>query len=111
MEDNGDKGYSARDLNDAGIKTKTYHESMNKHLKIATFLYANWSRVQWLDPNLPGGLGTDPMYLEQIYDYREGIEPDDAPDSGASLIRIIEPSESTTLSLVKKLYGLTPPRS
>ena len=43
---------------------------------------------------------TDPEYLNQIIDYRKGSEPDDAPDSCASLLReICKPNKSKSKSL------------
>ena len=49
-------------------------------LKIIKFLYKNFQRIIW-------DINTDDEYLEQIIGYQEGQEPDDAPDSAASLIR------------------------
>lgn len=62
-----------------GIPAIGYHESMNKHIKIITFIKRYWHKIYWIDE-------TDPEYLNQIMDYEEGLEPDDAPDSLASLI-------------------------
>jgi len=79
-ETNADKGYLAENISDQGIRVDTYHERLNKHIKISTFLYRHWSEIDW-DPD------TDPEYLNQILDYMEGSEPDDCPDSASSLIR------------------------
>lgn len=85
MEDNADKGYSAdaikvnEQVKDAGIWINSYHEKMNKHVKICTYLYEAWKNIEWAKE-------TDPLYMEMICDYREKQEPDDAPDSAASLI-------------------------
>ena len=80
VENNGDKGYLAKELKKRGIPAKEYHESQNKYIKIATYLRAEWSNIQWLDI-------TDPAYMTQILDYTENADHDDAPDSAASLIR------------------------
>lgn len=80
LEDNGDKGYLAKEFNKLGIKTESYHESMNKHIKIENYLYPIWDDIEW-DPE------TDPEYISMILDYQEGAEPDDCPDSASSLIR------------------------
>lgn len=80
IEDNGDKGFTARDLKKMGLRAYTYHESMNKHIKITTYLLAIWKDVIFVD-------GTDDEYIEQICDYNEDAEHDDAPDSAASLAR------------------------
>jgi len=83
-EKNADKGMVARDLKKMGIRTVTYDESMNKYIKIVTYLKAIWKDVIFVE-------GTDPEYIEQICDYTEDAEHDDAPDSAASLARILYP--------------------
>jgi hypothetical protein len=62
------------------LRVKGYAERMNKHLKISVHLYNVWPYLEW-DPD------TDEEYMLQAMDYREGSEPDDAPDSAASLFR------------------------
>lgn len=79
-EDNGDKGYLAKALRTKGERAVTYHESMNKYLKITTYLKAEWKAVVFV-------AGTDDAYIKQILDYNENAEHDDAPDSLASAIR------------------------
>lgn len=73
---NADKGYLANKIKKP---VNTYHESMNKHIKISTYLRENWERIVFLK-------GTDVEYINQILDYTENAENDDAPDSLASLI-------------------------
>ena len=60
-----------------------YSESMNKFVKISTYLRKNWSRIIWLED-------TDPEYINEILDYSEFAEHDDSPDSAASLLRNME---------------------
>lgn len=79
-EDNGDKGYLAKDLRKRGERCVTYHESMNKHLKITSYLKSAWNDVIFVE-------GTDIEYINQICDYNENAEHDDAPDSAASAVR------------------------
>lgn len=79
-ETNADKGFFAKEFRNYWSVIKSYHESMNKHLKIVTYLQKEWKNITWDNE-------TDPNYMEQIVDYQEGGEPDDAPDSVASLIR------------------------
>lgn len=79
-EDNGDKGYLGKDLRRKGERVSIYHEDMNKFLKITTYLKAEWRNVIFVE-------GTDPEYINQICDYNENAEHDDAPDSCASIIR------------------------
>lgn len=80
MEDNGDKGFVARDLKKKGLRTVSYHENMNKFLKISTYLKKAWKYVEFVD-------GTDEEYISMITDYNENAEHDDCPDSAASALR------------------------
>jgi phage terminase large subunit-like protein len=79
-EDNGDKGYLKKELKARGDVAEKYHEKMNKHIKISTYLKENWGRVLFLDD-------TDPEYIAEILDYNEHAAHDDCPDSLASAIR------------------------
>ena len=92
-ETNGDKGYLKGELeDDYDFYVADYSEHMNKFLKIATYLKKNWSRIWWISD-------TDPDYINQILDYTEFAEHDDAPDSAASLVRyLIEKPEANTES-------------
>ncbi len=80
VEDNGDKGYLAKELRQHGARVHKYHENMNKFIKITTYLKAAWGDVVFVT-------GTDKEYIEQICDYNENAEHDDAPDSLASMVR------------------------
>lgn len=80
METNADKGYSAQEFRAMGIRVKTYAEKMNKHVKIVTYLKAAWPDIVFVE-------GTDQAYINQICDYTEDAEHDDAPDSLASLVQ------------------------
>ena len=79
-ETNADKGYSAREMKRKGAKVVTYHEDMNKYLKISTYLKGDWENIIFVE-------GTDDAYIDQICDYNEDAEHDDCPDSLSSLIR------------------------
>lgn len=81
-EKNADKGYLAKELINRGDLAKTYHEKMNKHIKISTYLKENWSRVYFTED-------TDPNYIAEVLDYNEHALHDDCPDSLASAIRQI----------------------
>lgn len=81
-EKNADKGYLDKALKARGDVSTTYHEKMNKHIKISTYLKANWERVLFLDD-------TDPEYIAEILDYNEHAPHDDCPDSLASAIRAL----------------------
>lgn len=79
-ESNADKGMVGKELRKLGAKVILYHEDMNKHLKIVTYLKAIWNDIIFVD-------GTDEEYVDQICDYWEDAAHDDAPDSAASLAR------------------------
>lgn len=81
-EDNADKGFVARDLRKLGVRTSRYTESQNKYLKIVTYLKAIWKDLVFVQ-------GTDEEYIDQICDYYEDAEHDDAPDDAASLARLL----------------------
>ena len=79
-EDNGDKGFLAKEILKKGVKPASYHEKENKYMKISSFLRKWWPNIVWLE-------GTDRDYLAQITDYTEDAEHDDAPDSAACVCR------------------------
>ena len=79
-EDNGDKGYLKKEFRARDRYSKSYTETQNKVIKIATFLRKWWPRIVFLR-------GTDPDYINQILDYTEQAEHDDAPDSAACCCR------------------------
>ena len=74
----------ARDLALKGIRVKTYNESTNKYIKIVTYLKAIWPELYFVE-------GTDAEYIDQILDYTENSQHDDAPDSAAVLARLLYP--------------------
>jgi len=84
MENNADKGYAAKAflaaLKPEGVKVLTYHEAMVKYVKIVTYLKTAWKDIVFCD-------GTDSLFIDQICDYTEDAEHDDAPDSAASLFQ------------------------
>ena len=81
-EDNGDKGYLAKELRSKGERVTRYHENTNKFIKITSYLKAVWKDVIFV-------AGTDQEYIDQICDYNENAEHDDAPDSAASIVRVL----------------------
>lgn len=82
-EDNADKGYLRKNMIQNKLPASGYHESMNKYLKISTYLRKNWNNIYWLND-------TDPDYMNEILDYTENAAHDDSPDSAASLLRRLE---------------------
>lgn len=83
-EDNGDKGFLAKEITKGkGGKAVTYHEYENKYIKISTYLRKWWPNIIWLE-------GTDEEYINQIMDYTEDAEHDDAPDSASVLCRMYD---------------------
>lgn len=79
-EKNADKGYLAKELGSLGFSVNPYSESMNKFVKISTYLRKNWKNIIWLED-------TDSEYINEILDYSEFAAHDDSPDSAASLLR------------------------
>ena len=80
MERNADKGYAAQEFRKLGVRVADYSEKLNKHVKIVTYLKAAWPDIVFVD-------GTDKSYIDQVCDYTEDAEHDDAPDSLASLVQ------------------------
>ena len=81
-ETNGDKGYLAKALRARGERTAPYPEKQNKFLKITSYLKGEWQNVVFVS-------GSDDEYIRQVSEYNEDAEHDDAPDSLASMIRIL----------------------
>lgn len=82
-ENNADKGYLRKELFRRDVFSSGYDEKENKYVKIATFLRKWWENIEW-HPD------TDPEYLEEIMDYTISAQHDDAPDSAASVCRILD---------------------
>jgi len=82
VENNADKGTVYREFANDGLYMKHYHESDNKHAKISTHGVLAFKKIDWLT-------STDDKYIEQIAEYNAFATRDDAPDSMASLYRII----------------------
>jgi hypothetical protein len=95
VESNADKGYSARDLyalrGNKGVKP--FNETINKHIRIENTVLKHWKIIRFAHD-------VDREYLNQVLDYVEGEEPDDAPDSLSGLLRIfgIVKKKSLTIS-------------
>ena len=83
VESNADKGYLGKELRQRGLPVNIYHENMNKHSKISTYLRKWWAGIFVLS-------GTDPDYVAQILDYTEDADQDDAPDSAACACRVLD---------------------
>ena len=79
-ESNADKGYLNKYIKKPSA---VYHEKMNKYIKISTYLRKHWHRIIFVED-------TSREYINQILDYTENAEHDDAPDSLASLLRVTE---------------------
>ncbi len=79
-EENGDKGYLKKEIRRRGEQASSYWEDTNKYLKIVTYLKSEWRNVVFVE-------GTDEEYINQILEFNENAEHDDAPDSLASIIR------------------------
>ena len=83
VETNGDKGYLARELRLRGAMVRPYAERLPKAVKIGSYLRKWWPRTVFL-------AGTDPDYLAQLMDCSDHPAHDDAPDSAACVVRLLE---------------------
>ena len=83
VETNGDKGYLARELRMRGAMVRPYAERLPKAVKISAYLRRYWPGTWLLE-------GTDRAYVDQLMDYSEHAAHDDAPDSAACVLRILE---------------------
>lgn len=90
VESNADKGYLEKEMIKDGRIVKSYHENMNKFVKITTYLRKNWNNIYFHED-------TDMDYINEILDYTENAQHDDSADSLASVIR-------ETTSKTKWLY-------
>ena len=82
-EDNGDRGFVRKEIIRRGGWGKSYTESQNKAIKIETYLKQAWGKIRFLE-------GTDREYIDQILDFTEYAEHDDAADSAATVCRYFE---------------------
>ncbi len=82
-EKNADKAFLAKEIHARGFRSGVYSESENKYIKISTYLRKWWKNIVWLK-------GTDQDYIDQIMDYTEDAEHDDAPDSAACMCRYFD---------------------
>lgn len=88
IETNADRGYTADmlrmfpEIQRNHVWVEDYDERMKKTEKIGTYAYEVYKDIEWDEK------GTDTEYLEQVVDYMPDQEPDDAPDSLASLCRM-----------------------
>lgn len=82
-EDNGDKGFVGYQIREKGYAAYVYTESQNKYIKISTYLRKWWNNIIFVE-------GTDPEYINQILDYTDSAEHDDAPDSAACIARYFD---------------------
>lgn len=67
------------ELRRRGLAVSGVVNNKNKHLRIMDAVKKNWDKILF-DPDI------DPDYIQQVAEYNETIEHDDAPDSLAGLI-------------------------
>ena len=94
METNADKGYAAKAFRAKGVRVQTYAEKLNKFIKITTYLKTAWPDIIFCE-------GTDQAYINQICDFTEDAEHDDAPDGLSSLCRVMKSSSEPYVSQFK----------
>lgn len=90
IETNPDKGFVAKAIQQVArgsVTVFTYHEDMNKHNKIVSYLKHYWADIVFADT-------AQEDYMLQICDYRQDQHPMDCPDSAASLLaRVFYPKD------------------
>jgi len=82
VETNADKGACARDLSKLYPAIEEVNETTNKHVRIVAYARQHFLKLLFAKD-------TQPEFINQIVDYEEKKEPDDAPDALAGLIRAI----------------------
>lgn len=82
IELNADKGYIAKEFRKKGVRVVPYTETMNKFIKITSYLKFVWKNVIFVK-------GTDEEYINMVCDYNENAEHDDSVDSLASIIKLM----------------------
>jgi hypothetical protein len=73
-------------------------KAQTNYLKITSYLKAIWKDIEFV-------AGTDEEYIKQITDYNENAEHDDAPDSLASLARLLYDRKDDEQRRVPRMYG------
>lgn len=86
VEKNADKGYVADIFRNKGLFVDEYNETMNKFIKISSYLKQEWGYIRFLEE-------TDADYINEILDYTENAAHDDSPDSLSSILRKIKTSK------------------
>ncbi|TGL39649.1 hypothetical protein EHQ53_14095 [Leptospira langatensis] len=86
VEENADQGQAYKDL--ARLRkikglVRGHREKMNKHARIVSFVLGNWDMIVF-----PHDVESD--WLNEVMEYVEGEEPDDAPDSFAGAVRALK---------------------
>jgi hypothetical protein len=83
IENNADKGSCYKSMSIKYPSCYSYYEKENKHNKITTYIKRYWDQLIF-DNEI------QIEYISQINDYEEGKGLDDAPDTLATALRIIE---------------------
>ena len=83
-----------------GARVVSYAETENKYMKIVTNLKPEWKNVVFVT-------GTDPEYIDQVCDYNEDADHDDAPDSLSSVVRQLLKKKDSEINdgKYKSVYG------
>jgi len=111
IETNADRGYTADSLRafpevkQNHIWIEDYDERMRKTEKIETYGYETYKDTEWAIETNHNDKPLNNEYMEQMIDYMPDQEPNDAPDSYASIIR--EGKYSITKSWQSNLWDFT----
>lgn len=80
VEENADQGAAYRDIKQIYPSAIPRREKMNKHNRIISYAKQHWDKFHFAND-------CDEHYMNQVLDYEEGQDPDDAADSLAGASR------------------------
>lgn len=92
-EKNADKGVGVQEFRKYFPAISLYTEHENKHNKISVTIKSRWKDIDF-------DYEIQPEYLNQVLDYEAGADIDDAPDSLATIIKLVKPGQSSAPAMV-----------
>ena len=90
VENNGDKGASARELSELYPAVQEYRAEINKHVRIVKYVAANRHKIHIHNT----GLESETAAIRILQNYEERITPDDSVDALAKLLEIFTNEEN-----------------
>jgi hypothetical protein len=83
IETNADKGMSAAEIEKIYPAVERVYEHENKHKRIIHFVKRNYGKLVFSSK-------CQLEFANQVIEYEEGLEPDDAPDALAGVLRVLD---------------------